>query len=193
MKIVPIVEGHGECEAVPVLLRRIAAAAQHQVEIARPIRQPKGRLLKEPDLRRAIGLASFQTQPGDGILVLLDADDDCPAEQAPRLLQWARTERADRRIAVVFAQREFEAWFLAASRSLVAAGKLPAGTSAPPDAQAIADAKGWLSQAMGRRYSPTLDQPAFAAIFDLGTARACSSFDKLVREVAAMLLPLDAP
>lgn len=105
------------------------------------------------------------------------------------MLRWATSERADRRIAVVLAQREFEAWFVAASRSLAAAGKLPADTLAPPEPQSIADAKGWLTNAMGRRYSATLDQPAFAAKFDLDAARSCPSFDKLAREVTAMLRP----
>lgn len=187
MKIVPIVEGHGDYEAVPVLLRRMAAAAGQHVEVGRPIRHPKSKLVKEPDLRRAVQLAGIQTQPGDGILILIDADADCPASLAPQLLRWARTERSDRHIAVVLAQQEFEAWFLASASALAAEGKLPHGTVPPPNAQAVADAKGWLSQVMGRRYSETIDQPAFAALFDLEAARGCSSFDKLARDVASML------
>jgi Domain of unknown function (DUF4276) len=189
MKIVPIVEGHGEVEAVPVLLRRLAEANGTFVEVARPIRQPKGRLVKEAELRRAVALAAKQTRAGDGILVLLDADTDCPAAFGPRLLAWARAERADRRIAVVLANREFEAWFLAATTSLVAQGKLPAGTNAPEEPEAITDPKGWLSEAMGRRYSEIIDQPAFAARFDAVAARRCASFDKLVREFDAMVRP----
>lgn len=187
MKIVPIVEGHGEVQAVPVLLRRLAAAAGAHVEVSRPIRQPKGRLVKEPELRRAVALAAKQSGADDGILVLLDADTDCPAQFGPQLLAWARAERGDRRIAVVLANREFEAWFLAATDSLVVAGKLPAGTAPPRNPEAIADPKGWLSTAMGRRYSETIDQPAFAACFDLAAARSCLSFAKLTRSVAALL------
>jgi hypothetical protein len=189
MKIVPIVEGHGEVEAVPVLLRRLAEANDTFVEVARPIRQPKGRLVKEAELRRAVALAAKQTGAGDGILVLLDADADCPAEFGPRLLAWARAERADRRIAVVFAHREFEAWFLAATSSLVAQGKLPVGVEAPAAPEAVADPKAWLSAAMGRPYSETIDQPAFTALFDARAARRCGSFDKLAREFEAMVRP----
>lgn len=187
MKIVPIVEGHGDYEAVPVLLRRLAASAEGHVDIARPIRQPKSRLVREPDLRRAVRLAGIQTRPGDGILILMDADADCPATMAPRLLEWATSERADRRIAVVLAMHEFEAWFVAAAPSLVAAGKLAPGTLPPDDAETIVDAKGWLSRAMGRRYIETIDQPSFAATFDLTEARLSPSFDKLVREIASLL------
>ena len=139
MRIVPIVEGHGEVSAVPVLLRRLAAATGANVEVSRPIRQPKGRLVKESELRRAVALAAKQTGTDDGILVLLDADSDCPAQFGPQLLAWARAERGDRRIAVVLANREFEAWFLAAADSLVVAGKLPAGTAPPNTPETFAD------------------------------------------------------
>jgi hypothetical protein len=187
MKIVPIVEGHGEVEAVPVLLRRLAAEAGTFVDVGRPIRHPKGKLVKEAELRRAVAFAAKQTRVGDGILVLIDADADCPAEFGPRLRNWAMAERGDRRIAVVLASREFEAWFLAATRSLVANGKLPDGIAAPAEPEKVGDPKGWLSTAMGRRYSETIDQPAFAAKFDLSAARRCASFDKLVREFEALL------
>ncbi len=182
MKLVPIVEGHGDYAAVPVLLRRLASAAGVAVEVARPIRIPKSKLVKEPELRRAVQLAGRQTTAGDAILVLIDADEDCPASLGPTLLGQARAERADRRIAVVLAQREFEAWFVAAASSLAAAGKLTAGTEPPAHAETIADAKGWLTKAMGGRYSETIDQPAFAQLFDLDAARACGSFAKLWRD-----------
>lgn len=187
MRVAPIVEGRGEVQAVPLLLRRLAAASGVHVEVVRPIRQPKGKLVKQDELRRAIALAAKQTSVGDSILVLLDADGDCPADFGPRLLAWARTERGDRNVAVVLARREFEAWFLAAADSLVAAGKLAAGTVPPVEPETIADPKGWLSSAMNRRYSETIDQPAFTASFDLEAARQCRSFDKLARAFTAML------
>lgn len=154
MRIVPIVEGQGEVEAVPVLLRRFAAALGVNVDVARPIRQP-----------------------------------DCAATLGPQLLAWSRAERADRRIAVVLAQREFEAWFLASTTSLIERGKLLATVEAPADPESVADPKNRLSEAMGRRYGETIDQPALAAIFDLVAARRCASFDKLARDVEAMLTP----
>lgn len=187
MKIVPIVEGHGDCEAVPVLLRRLVVAAGHHAEIVRPIRIPKSKLLKEAELRRAIQMAAKHAGAGDAILVLLDADADCPATLGPQLRAWARDERKDRRITVVLAQREFEAWFLAATTSLIDARKLPEGTTPPASPESISDAKGWLSSAMGRRYSETIDQPAFAAICDLAAAATCASFAKLQRAVLTML------
>lgn len=181
-RIVPIVEGHGEVEAVPVLLRRLAADLGTWLDVARPIRIPKGKLVKEGELRRAVQLAGRLSAPGDAILVLLDADEDFPAQLASELRVWASSERGDRRISVVFAKREFEAWFLAAAESLVARKRLATGVTPPADPEAVSDAKGWLSRAMGRHYSETLDQPALAAEFDLVAAGRCPSFAKLRRD-----------
>lgn len=187
MRIQAIVEGHGEESAVPVLLRRLVTQAEAVVEVLRPIRVPRGKLVKEADLARAIELAAKYVAEQDTILVIVDSDGDCPAELAPRMLTWGNAARSDRRISVVVAKNEFEAWFLAAAESLADAGRLSRGTVAHADPESVQDPKSWLGQRMGRRYSETNDQPAFAAIFDLIAARRCDSFDKLVRDVERLL------
>ncbi len=188
MNVVCIVEGHGEVEALPVVVRRVAQELGVFVRVPQAIRQPKSKLLRDDDLRRAVQLAAKRAGPADAILVLLDADDDCPAALAPRMLATVRAERPDRRIAIVLATREFEAWFLAAADSLVGANGLLPGTKPPAEPERVRDAKGWMSQAMGSRYSEVLDQPRFAARFDMAAARsACPSFDKLWRELASLL------
>lgn len=164
MKVVPIVEGRGEVGAVPVLLRRIAATLQVPLVVHRPIPLGRGKLVKESELHRVVRLAAMQTGPGDAILIVLDADDDCAARLGPQLLAWAQAERSDRKISVVVAVREFEAWFVAAAESLVQAGKLHAGTTAPSDPEGIRDAKGWLSRCMSHGYRPTIDQPKLSAL-----------------------------
>ena len=68
------------------------------------------------------------------------------------------------------------------SDSAVVPKILPESKSSP-DPEAIRDAKGWLSQHMEGRYSPTLHQAAFSALIDIAAVRSCRSFDKLVREV----------
>lgn len=181
MKLVSIVEGHGEDAALPVLLRRLTSG--RAVEIDRPIRVTKGKLVQQGELSRVMDLAALRAGPDGAILLLLDADEDCPVSLADRLLGYAASIRADRSIAVVVAVREFEAWFLAATDSLVARGRLHASARRPADPEAIRDPKGWLSQHMARRYSETLDQPRFAALFDLDAARSCRSFAKLCRDV----------
>jgi hypothetical protein len=121
------------------------------------------------------------------VLVLLDADDDCPAQLGPRLLTWAG--RGNLPVSVVLAKVEFEAWFLAAAASIAGHRGLCEPLVPPADPEAVHDAKGWLSRNMleGRRYSETLDQPALAAMFDLDQARRADSFDKFHREVRRLL------
>ena len=78
-----IVEGHGEVEAVPVVVRRIAERESplSVVQIPNPIRISKDRLVKAGGLERAVELAARITGHPGGVLVVLDSDDDCPAEQ----------------------------------------------------------------------------------------------------------------
>jgi hypothetical protein len=184
-----IVEGDGEVAAAPVLLRRIAAQLGRVINVPRPFRVPRGKLVKPRELQRAVEAVARQCGPGAPILVLLDADDDCVKDLAARLLAEARAARADRPVAVVLANREFEAWFLAALDSLRGQRYLAEDARWPGDPEAVRDAKGALGELMApARYSPSIDQVALASRMDLELARARSrSFDKLCRDVARLL------
>ena len=190
-KIATIVEGHGEVEAVPILLRRIAerVAPGIALEVPRPIRVKRHQILKAEEMERAVALAAGRARPNGGILVLLDADDDCPADLASGLLHRARQSRSDRPIRVVLAKAEYESWFLAAAASLAGQRGIDEAASPPVDSEAIRDAKGWLSACMppGRRYRETLHQAALTARFDLDSARTAPSFDKMWRDLASLL------
>lgn len=191
-RVIAVVEGHGEVEAVPLLIRRIGAAIVPALalDVPRPIRIRKSRLLRPRELERAIELAARQSASDDAILVLIDADDDCPAQLAVAMLERAKEARPDRRIAVVLAKREYEAWFLASAASLGGKRGLPEGLEPPPDPEGVRGAKEWLTRQLGRghSYRETLDQPALTAVFDLELARSRSrSFEKLWRELSAAL------
>jgi len=193
VRIIAIVEGHGECEAVPELIRRIARDIDPGFVpvVLPPIRVPASRLLKEGEIERSIDLAARKLQGHGGIVVIVDCDWDggCPARDGPALLGRARRARADYPISVVLAKKEFEAWFLAAAESLRGRLGLPLTLESPPDPENIRDAKGWLSDRMphGASYSATDDQPALTAVFDMATARRADSFDKCYRELSGML------
>ena len=192
-RIVTIVEGHGEVEAVPVLLRRIAAttAPDTAVEIAKPIRVGRRKIMQAGELERAVRLAAARADTNGSILLPLDADDDCPAALAEQALERTAAARPDRPVRVVLAKVEYEAWFLAAAASL-AGQRGPGESLAPPDdPEAVRDAKGWLSARMppGQRYRETLHQAALSAVFDLDSARAAPSFDKLWRDLSSLLRP----
>jgi hypothetical protein len=186
-----IVEGHGEVEAVPVVVRRIAQEALPSlaIKISPPFRLPRSRLLQPSELQRTVELAARRVGNFGGILILLDSDDDCPASMGHELLAWARKARADVPIRVVLAKREFEAWFLAAAESLRGRRGLAATLTSPSDPEAIRGAKEWLAAHMSEgHYSARLDQPALAALFDVSAARRAPSFDKFVRDVTSLLL-----
>jgi Domain of unknown function (DUF4276) len=184
VKVASIVEGDGEVAALPVLLRRLAAwrSPQIQVEVLPPIRVRRDRFLNRDDeFRRHLHLAAAKCG-GDGwILVLLDADDDCPAQSAVQIVARAQAVAPHRKVSVVLANREYEAWFIAAARSLVGhrGFSLDLGEAAEPESPR--DAKGWVRARMaGGTYGETTDQPAFSAVIELGLAYERSrSFRKL--------------
>jgi hypothetical protein len=194
LKIAAVVEGHGECEAVPILIRRIAQRLDAGLSpVVNPvIRVPASRLVKQGEIERTIELAARKSAGKSGILVLLDCDDGCPADDGPALLRRATQVRPDLPIGVVFAKREYEAWFLAAAPSLRGARGLASDLVAPEKPEEIRAAKEWLSERMsGRSYSESSDQPALTAPFDMAAAaRSADSFDKCYREVQRLLTVL---
>ncbi len=80
--IVPIVEGQSEEKSVPVLLRRILHERLQVfgIEIAKAFRVRRDQIVnKDNELGRAITVAAAKRENVKAILVLLDADNDCPA------------------------------------------------------------------------------------------------------------------
>jgi hypothetical protein len=185
--VASIVEGDGEVRALPILLRRLAAEFEPLTSVnpLPPIRVRRDRFLnKEDEFRRQLLLAAAKSEDDGWILIVLDADDDCPATLGAEILGRARAHVPHRRLSVVLANREFEAWFIAAADSLDG----NRGFSVAPDdrtqAESPRDAKAWMRQRMrSGRYSEMLDQPAFTARFDLQQAYDNSrSFRKLCAE-----------
>ena len=194
-----IVEGAGEEAALPVLIRRIAARIDPglYVEVPRPFRIHRTRLGAQfGDLQNGLDTVIGEIQQPGGVLALFDADDDCPAVIGPALLAQLHSLRSDIPLGVVVAKREYEAWFLAAAESLRGQRGLPADLDAPPDPEAVRDAKGWLRRKMpaGRKYTERTDQPALTAQFDIDCAfRASDSFNKCHREIERLLRAIMPP
>lgn len=194
-RVACIVEGHGDVRALPVLLRRIAFDLDPTISlhVPPPDRVPKSRLTKAGEFERRLQLAAQRGGEHGGVFLLLDADDDCPAELGPALLSRARLVLTNRPLAVVIAKHEFEAWFLAAATSLQGQRGLPPDLDPPPDPEGVRGAKEWLGHQMprSRTYAPTIDQAALADVFDLAAARTGSdSFDKCWREVKSLVAEL---
>jgi hypothetical protein len=184
MKIGIVVEGDGGKAAVPIFGRRLLSRhGINSVDIPRPWRLYKGKMKKPEELAKVIEYMARKTAPDGALLVLLDADRDCPAKLGVQLLDTVSQARQDRRVSVVVAKREFEAWFLAAAASLAGKRGLPSDLAPPDDPEDIADCKGWLGKSMPHGYHETLDQPAFSSLIDLDLALNAPSFAKLDREL----------
>ena len=90
-----------------------------KIEVNPPIRRKRHELVEENSLRKAVQLALLQQDCGS-VLILFDADDDCPKELAavPRVGPEGRSS-FNAGCSVVIANREYEAWFLATMESLL--------------------------------------------------------------------------
>jgi hypothetical protein len=187
-----IIEGQGDEQAVPLLVRRVQQALRPDISlnVAARIRVRRQKIVKPRELERAVELAARKLTAPRAILILMDAEDDPPCILGPELLHRARDARSDVPIGVVLANREFETWFLAAIESLCGHRGLAGDLSPIPNLESIRDAKGKLTSLMSgsRVYSPIPDQPALAAGFDMDLARGRSdSFDKCWREIERLL------
>ena len=185
-----IVEGHGEVDAVPTLITRIAKNLYPELLIIpQTLRISKSKIVREGELERKVELAARKISGQGAIFILLDSDDDCPAQLGPTLLHRALQVRSDLPIAVVLAKHEFESWFLAAAESLQGQRGLSSDLQPPNNPEAIRGAKEWLSQRIEGtgKYSPTVDQRELTACFDFTQARQADSFDKCYRDIARLL------
>lgn len=189
VRIGAVVEGHGDVRALPLLVRRLARLSYPaiQVVVPEPVRLDSGKFGDDRALGRVISLAIGKAEGGP-VIVIRDADDDCPAQAGPALLDRARRLRPDASLAVVLAKCEWEAWYLGAIESLRGKLGVPDTADGPADPESIRDAKGSLKRLLGGKYSESVDQAAFARVFDLDQARSrCDSFDKFCREVARLI------
>lgn len=199
-RIIPIVEGHGEERAVPVLLRRWLRFRNFDRHFEVPERainaKGSGRLKAAFVRERHVGIehyieAALRNHP-DAILVVLDADDECEGrttrpQLGPELLARAKEVASTVPVAVVVANREYEAWFLAALRSLRARGFLPprGDTPDPVDAEMLRDCKSRIGKLMGCAYEETVHQLELTHSlgFSQGLCSRSPSYAKLLRDL----------
>ena len=190
MNIQPIVEGHGEVAALPVLLRRLVTEAQvWSINIGRPIRRKRNQLMSEAEVNTAVKLARLQSECC-AVLILFDGDSDCPAELGPQVQHWAAASACNLPCEVVIAHREYEAWFLAAIESLRGHPTVRNDAGLHPNPERHRDAKGQLENRMQNRisYQERIHQPAFSAKFSLPDAyRWSRSFRKLTHSFGLLV------
>ncbi len=193
--IVPIVEGPGDMEALPILLRRLLHERyqRYEVEIARPKNaHGSGKLVKE--LERFLAYAA--TTPGCGsFLVLIDADEKCPKEMAESLAVRSKALGLDKPAAIVCAKSEFETWFLASLDTIRGRAAISETARFTGVIESLRGAKEWLSDQMppDRTYKETVDQPSLTPFIDLSLAHLNSrSFRRLCHAVEQLLAAMDS-
>ena len=187
ISVASIVEGDGEVAALPVLLRRLSdwRTPGVPVTLLKPIRVRRDRFLRRDDeFRRHLLLAANKCGEAGWILLLIDADDDCAATLGADIVTRASVAVPHRRVAVVLANREYEAWFIASAAALSGKRGFTFGCESSVDAEQPRDAKKWMADRMPNRgYHETTDQPASSAHLDLEQAFGGSrSFRKLCSE-----------
>jgi hypothetical protein len=164
------------------------------MEVLKPIRGHRFKLIKAEELERALNLAALKLKSMESsdpalVLVLLDAEDDLPCILGPDLLARAKKVRADMDVSCVIANVEYETWFVAASESLSHFLKPSVDTTRATAPEQARQGKAWIQKRFrGVKYSETIDQPAMTRAMDLALCRHRSpSFDKLCRELERRL------
>ena len=197
--IFPIVEGHGEVAAVPPLIRRWIAHVGRLDEygVHEPIRAPGAAALKCAfNAERKLGVEYFvglaRRRAPAGILILLDADSSCTASASepplgPTLLSRAKAVAADTQIAVVVADPEYEAWFLA-----YAATVFPGVATAPVTPRR--DCKAQVRSLLGTPYREPVEQLLLTKRLPLPPVDEIPtinnrSYRKLCKELARLIPP----
>jgi len=185
--IVPIVEGHGEKDAVPLLLRRILALYEKwNWSVARPIQV--GNLIKLKMKLSSFIKYALKYKDCAGILILLDLDDGCPAIENKNLTELINRLYLHCPVTIVFAHREYEAWFLASIEAIARDqnNKFPHNLVFTKDVESKRGVKEWLSSQLpsGYSYKPTVDQARLTNLIDINVAQQRSrSFRRLCHAV----------
>lgn len=189
-----LVEGHGEVKAVEILIRKIAAAegCTRPLQCFPPLRVKRDRFLKreaEGEFGRSLQLAAKNIRGKPGVLlVLLDAEGDCPVTLAQRIRNDANPLVGDVRLSVVIAKRMFENWLAASAPSLSSDARFRKGLIAPDHPEELSG-KNWIKQNLLplSTYSEPVDQPELTRLLDLESSGICRSFRKFRKEIQTAL------
>ncbi len=202
--IVPVVEGQTEQGCVERLLHRVwheLLGQPERLQVVEPFRghrdelvHPNGLVLTETVSRALVKLLSKSRKDSQArplILILLDAEDDCPKTLAPRLVEVARKALpAEVPVSCVLAKRMLENWFVAGASTLAGHNGLPDPLPARERFEEHSGAA-WLEEQIRRqnkvrKYQKKQDSLVFVRVMTLQECRDnAPSFDKLCRELEA--------
>lgn len=192
-------EGPGDSEATPLLLRRILweGLSKYDITVENP-KSARGKKNLIKDYEKFLRYASIEPSCA-GILVLLDADDECPVEEASNLVKRTKDLNLAKAVTIVEANSEYETWFLASLdsdqgmeiRTRLGIDQSEAYRGNVEDVHA----KAWLKRAMphGRTYKETSDQAALSSLIDIEhTQQRSRSFRRLCHAVEELLCAIES-
>ncbi len=201
MKIVAIVEGHGEQKAVPKLLWRwFKLNGLHEFHTPDDAINAKGcsKLKATHEAGKALGVEHYvrlalPARP-HGILIVLDADKECiqrarkrSEKLGPELLARARSVAPHVPVGVVVANRSYESWLLASIDEFRKEKVLRKGAGLPQDfdIEKAAGNKRRMSKLLGEPYEETVHMKKLSSCigFSNAASRRSRSFRKLVKEL----------
>jgi Domain of unknown function (DUF4276) len=209
-RLILFVEGEGEADSVPTLVRRLLTDQGDWYEVFlddNPFRVGSVNRLVKEDFRewKRLLRAALKRRNVGGVLMILDgdvrkvgADEFCAAAVAKSLAGAAMHVGAGEgfSVAVVFARQEYETWLIAGVASLAGQslpdGRLIKSIAKAPEGDLEAgprNAKGWLGTIVEGGYKPTRDQAALTRLVDLDVIRGrkLRSFRRLESAVSSLL------
>ena len=173
-----ILEGAGDKEAAPQLIRNLAYA--HEIFdlsiVPDPIRRQN-----IPKLRSPCELEKFITyglmKEGDSLLILLDCDELCAKDEVHAFTERVRKQHPTKKVGFAFFKSEYESLFIScldliAKRYPEYEWNLDAW-NIEDNHEEIVDAKGYISRHMKhtRSYKPTRDQVKFTSALNFDQLR----------------------
>ena len=192
--IVPVVEGAGDVAAFPELLTRILLEKYNRTDVIvahgkSNVVSTNGRTNLENKLEKFLQHARNKPKC-DGILVLSDADDDCPVDESRHLSQRCEPFRSICPVEVVYAHRQYESWFLVCLDTIRGQGLIPDTASISVPVESTNNPKQWLTDQMppGRAYKGTTHQASLSGLIDIDLAYHNSrSFRRLCHALEQLL------
>ena len=192
-----LVEGEGDMQAAPVLLRRLLHEELRRYDWQTDPRHTM-KVWGLAKLRQNLPkfIEHLRGKTCDGAMILLDLEDQLPCQEAPALAEEiAALQPLPFPVVIVFAYKEYEAWFLAGISSIAArVTYLDSNLTYAADPEAKRGPKKWLDKQMlpTIKYKEVLHQAEFTRYLDFGQARRAPSFQRLERALQELLNAVDA-
>ena len=194
LSIVPVVEGPGDADALPDLLRRILWEKLNRYDAVvahgkKGIVKTNGRSNLIKKLEKFLQYAQRKPRCG-AILVLVDTDGDCPVELAKELSDRSRGIGIRCPVQIVCANRSFESWFLASFDTIRGHYGISSDARLDMNAEEVPSPKRWITAQMpqGQAYKETIHQGPLCQVMELESTQVNSrSFRRLCHALEQLL------